>query len=424
MPPTHVLITGASIAGPSLAFWLHRAGIRATIVERAPAFRSGGQNIDVRGAAREVLRRAGLEDAVAAATTGERGTRFVCADDSSLAEFPVTGSETDGPTAGMEVLRGDLARILLDAVQADVEIVHGDRVAAMHEDADGVAVEFEHGAPRRFDLVVAADGLRSSTRALAFDDVRIRSLGLDMSYLTVPRTAADDDWWRWYPAAGGGSANLRPDRHGTMRALLTETTDDRGEHPAAERRGASTRSAAEQRAHLRRRFAGAGWESERILAALDDAGDLYFESIGQVKAPRWSAGRIALTGDAAWCASPVSGMGHEPRPRRGVRARGGARFERRPPGGVRGVRAPDAALRRARAGPASRHPAARQPAQPPGPRTAPHRAAGSRHPAGPRRDRPPVRAARGRVRAAGLPALAARRLTAAAAGHRRHGNRS
>ncbi|WP_345480069.1 FAD-dependent monooxygenase [Amnibacterium soli] len=309
MPPTHVLITGASIAGPSLAFWLHRAGIRATIVERAPAFRSGGQNIDVRGVAREVLRRAGLEDAVAAATTGERGTRFVSADDSSLAEFPVTGSETDGPTAGMEVLRGDLARILLDAVQADVEIVHGDRVAAMHEDADGVAVEFEHGAPRRFDLVVAADGLRSSTRALAFDDVRIRSLGLEMSYLTVPRTAADDDWWRWYPAAGGGSANLRPDRHGTMRALLTETTDDRGEHPAAERRGASTRSAAEQRAHLRRRFAGAGWESERILAALDDAGDLYFESIGQVKAPRWSSGRIALTGDAAWCASPVSGMG-------------------------------------------------------------------------------------------------------------------
>lgn len=309
VPQKHVLIAGASIAGPSLAFWLHRAGVRTTLVERAPAFRTGGQNVDVRGAAREVLRRAGLEDAVAAATTGERGTRFVAADGSSLAEFPVTGSETDGPTADMEVLRGDLARILLDAVEDRIEVLYGDRITAHREDGDGVAVELEHGGTRRFDLVVAADGLRSSTRALGFDDVEIRSLGLDMSYLTVPRTAGDDDWWRWYPVAGGGSANLRPDRHGTMRALLTESTDDRDVHPAEERRGASTRSADEQRARLRQRFAGAGWESERILAALDDAGDLYFESIGQVKAPRWSAGRMALTGDAAWCASPVSGMG-------------------------------------------------------------------------------------------------------------------
>ncbi len=309
MPPSHVLITGASIAGPSLAFWLHRAGIRTTLVERAPAFRTGGQNIDVRGVAREVLRRAGLEEAVAAATTGERGTRFVRADDSSLAEFPVTGSETDGPTAGMEVLRGDLARILLDAVQGDTEVVFGDRVTAMHDDGEGVAVEFESGAPGRFDLVVVAEGLRSSTRALAFDDVRIRSLGLDMSYLTLPRAPEDDDWWRWYPVAGGGSANLRPDRHGTMRALLNETTDDRGEHPATERHGASTRSAQAQRAHLRQRFTDAGWESARIAGALDDADDLYFESIGQVRAPRWSTGRIALTGDAAWCASPVSGIG-------------------------------------------------------------------------------------------------------------------
>jgi 2-polyprenyl-6-methoxyphenol hydroxylase-like FAD-dependent oxidoreductase len=305
----HVLVAGASVAGPSLAFWLERYGARVTLLERAPAFRDGGQNIDVRGAAREVLRRAGLEEAALAATTGELGTRFLAEDGSVLAEFPVADSDTEGATAEMEVLRGDLARILVDALGDGVEIVFGDRVTALHDDGDGVDVELEHGGTRRFDLVVAADGIRSSTRSLVLgDEVLIHSLGLDMTYLTLQRTPEDVDWWRWCTVQGG-AVNLRPDRHGTTRALLSEATDDRGEHAASVRVGADTRSAEEQRAHLRERFGDAGWEAPRILDALDDADDLYFEAIGQVHAPRWSSGRVALVGDAAWCASPVSGVG-------------------------------------------------------------------------------------------------------------------
>ncbi len=304
-----VLISGASVAGPHLALWLNRYGFDTVLVERAPEFRDGGQNIDVRGTAREALRRGGLEKAVLDATTGERGTRFLAEDGSTLAEFPVTGSETSGATAEAEVLRGDLARLLLDAVEGRTETVFGDRITALRDDGDGVGVEFEHGPGRRFDAVVAADGIRSTTRSLAFgDEARIRPLGLEMTYLTIPRTASDDDWWRWCTLRGG-SANLRPDRHGTTRALISETVDRGDEHPASERRGADLRSPEEQRAHLRERFGDAGWETSRILAALDDAPDLYFESIGQVRAPRWSAGRVALTGDAAWCASPVSGVG-------------------------------------------------------------------------------------------------------------------
>ena len=305
----HVLIAGASIAGPLLAFWLDRAGVRTTIVERSPAFREGGQNIDVRGAAREVLRRAGLEDAVLAASTGEQGTRFLDERGAVLAEFPVSGSETDGPTAEMEVLRGDLARILLDALGDRTAMRWGDRITGLTEVADGVDVAFEHGDTERFDLVVAADGIRSTTRGLAFgDEATIRSLGLDMTWLTLPREEHDTDWWDWCVVEGGG-VNLRPDRHGTTRALLSETTADRDEHPATERFGADARSAEEQIAHLRERFGGTGWAAPRILDALERADDLYFEAIGQVHAPRWSSGRVALTGDAAWCASPVSGIG-------------------------------------------------------------------------------------------------------------------
>ncbi len=305
-----VLITGASIAGPSLAFWLHRYGWRTTLVERAPAFRDGGQNIDVRGAGRVVLRRAGLEGAVRAATTGERGTRFVDERGATVAEFPVAASETEGATAEVEVLRGDLARIMLEAAGDETETIFGDSIAGLGDDGDGVEVTLASGGRRRFDLVIVAEGIGSSTRRLVFgDDVAIRALGLEMTYLTIARTEGDVDWWRWYTATGGRSITLRPDRHGTTRAVLTEVIEDRGTRPAGDRRGADRRSVTEQRDHLRSRFRDAGWEASRVLSALDETDDLYFESIGQVLAPSWHRGRVALVGDAAWCASPVSGMG-------------------------------------------------------------------------------------------------------------------
>jgi 2-polyprenyl-6-methoxyphenol hydroxylase-like FAD-dependent oxidoreductase len=305
-----VLITGTSIAGPSLAFWLRRYGWHTTLVERAPAFRDGGQNIDVRGAGREVLRRAGLEDTVRAATTGERGTRFVDEHGATVAEFPAGRSDTEGATAEVEVLRGDLARILLDAAGDERETIFDDSVTGIADDGDAAEVTLAHRGKLRFDLVIVAEGLGSSTRALVFgDDVAIRALGLEMTYLTLDRTAGDVDWWRWYTAPGGRSVTLRPDRHGTTRAVLTEVTGDRGTRPAGDRRGADLRSAEEQRDHLRARFRDAGWEAPRVLAALDGADDLYYESIGQVLAPSWHRGRVALLGDAAWCASPVSGMG-------------------------------------------------------------------------------------------------------------------
>jgi 2-polyprenyl-6-methoxyphenol hydroxylase-like FAD-dependent oxidoreductase len=305
-----VLITGTSIAGPSLAFWLHRYGWHTTLVERAPAFRTGGQNIDVRGAGREVLRRAGLEDAVRAATTGERGTRFVDEHGATVAEFPAGQSDTEGATAEVEVLRGDLARVLLDAAGDETETIFDDSVTGIRDDGDDAEVTFARGGKRRFDLVIVAEGLGSSTRTLIFgDDVAIRGLGLEMTYLTLDRTAEDVDWWRWYTAPGGRSVTLRPDRHGTTRAVLTEVTGDRGTRPAGDRRGADRRSPQEQRDHLRARFGDAGWEAPRVLRALDGADDLYYESIGQVLAPSWHHGRVALLGDAAWCASPVSGMG-------------------------------------------------------------------------------------------------------------------
>jgi 2-polyprenyl-6-methoxyphenol hydroxylase-like FAD-dependent oxidoreductase len=308
MPNPNVLISGASIAGPALAFWLNRYGWDTTVIERAPAFRTGGQNIDVRGAAREVLRRAGLEDAVRAATTGEVGTRFIGPGGKTVAEFPVTRSDTAGATAELEILRGDLARILVDAGEGQTDYIYGDRIAALDDTGSEVVVTFEAAAEQRFDLVIAADGMGSATRRLVLGDhVSIRPLGMEMTYFTIPRTETDTDWWNWYNEPGGLAVTLRPDRHGTIRAVLSSVSY--ASSTGRSGGGAERRTPEEQRARLRSQFHHVGWEAPRVLDALDRADDMYFESIGQVHAASWSRGRVVLVGDAAWCASPVSGMG-------------------------------------------------------------------------------------------------------------------
>ena len=298
-----VLISGASIAGPALAFWLNRYGWDCTIVERAPELRTGGQNIDIRGAGRQVLRRAGLEDAVREANTGEIGTRFLGDQGSVVAEFPVRKTDTAGATAELEILRGDLAKILVDASSDDTEYIFGDHIVALDDTDDGVRVTFNSGLEREFDLVIAADGMRSSTRDLVFgDSVVIKPLGMEMTYLTIPRTDTDTSWWNWYNEPGGLAVTLRPDRHGTTRAVLTSII-------YGSDRSSSRLTPEQHKSRLRQQFKNVGWEAPRVLAQLDSTDDMYVDTLGQVKAEHWSRGRIALAGDAAWCASPVSGMG-------------------------------------------------------------------------------------------------------------------
>jgi len=291
-----ILITGASIAGPTLAWWLHHFGFDVTVVERAPEFRDGGQNIDVRGTARTVLERMGLLQAVKAHGTGEQGFAFVDEQGEVVAEFDEAELDSDSFTAELEILRGDLARLLYEHSRDKVSYRFGDFITAVHETEQQVTVTFAHGAAESFDLVLVAEGANSATRQLLFGPAVTRKpYDLYVAYFTIPREAGDGKIARQYNASGGRGLCLRPDNHGTTRALLTLQ-----QAPA----GYEDLSPEEQKAALQQLFADAGWEAPRMLRELANATDFYFEMVSQVKLDNWAMGRVALTGDAAWCAGP------------------------------------------------------------------------------------------------------------------------
>ncbi|EMD28290.1 FAD-dependent monooxygenase [Amycolatopsis azurea] len=296
-----ILISGASIAGPALAYWLHQHGMTATVIERAPELRLGGQTVDLRGAGRTVIERMGLEKAARERVTHEEGLRFVDDSNRVRASFGADALDGDGFVTELELLRGDLADLLYQHTRDDIAYVFGDEITGLTDTGAGVDVTFRNGADRRFDLVVLADGLRSRTRDLVFADIaRTRSFGLYTAYFTIPRTESDDRWARWFNAPGRRVVLLRPDNQGTTRATLSFLGPysglDRLKVPA-------------QQDFLRRHYADARWETPRVLAAMGDSPDFYFESVGQMRLEHWSRGRIATVGDAAYCASPLSGMG-------------------------------------------------------------------------------------------------------------------
>ncbi|NJP92567.1 NAD-binding protein [Nonomuraea sp. FMUSA5-5] len=299
-----VLVVGASVAGPALAHWLRRWGAEVTVVERAPELRPGGQAVDARGIAKDVISRMGLDSAVRAACTDTAGAYTVDADGQVLETFSAEDDGGDGYIADIEILRGDLSQVLYDATRDGVEYVFGDRIAELAQDADGVDVVFAGGDRRRFELVVGADGLHSALRAMVFGPHErfIRHLGHVLAFYSVPNEFGLDRWLLEYQdQASGRSALLRPIQDATRAmAMLSFTSPDFD---------VDYRDIAAQKVLLRERMTGLGWLTPDILAHLDDTPDFYLDQVAQVVMERWSDGRVALLGDAAFSSSPMSGQG-------------------------------------------------------------------------------------------------------------------
>lgn len=301
MDNRHAIISGGSIAGLSAAFWLASTGWRVTVIERAPAFREGGQNIDVRGVARDVLTKMGLFEAVQAENTTETGAVIVDQNGRVTAELPSANEEgKGGATAELEVLRGDLAHVILDALPDGVSFIYGDAITSITDGPGHVEVTTRAGLSLSADLLVIAEGVRSSSRELVFrGEADATDLDVTMVFGTIPRTPSDDDRWRWHNTVGGRQIHLRPDNHGTIRTILAYS-------PGSDLAGLDR---TEMLATVRARYAGAGWETTRILDALDSYDDVYIDQLTQIRMPTWHRGRVAIAGDAAWCVTPMGGGG-------------------------------------------------------------------------------------------------------------------
>lgn len=297
-----VLISGASIAGPALAFWLRRYGFEPTIVEKAPALREGGQAIDVLGTATEVVRRMGLLERVHELSTGKRGTSYVDANGKARASISSELFNGVGANGDTEIQRGDLARVLYEATRDDVEYIFGDSIATLTQDDDGVHVTFDHAAPRTFDLVVGADGAHSHTRGMVFGPEAdfARHMGYYISIYTIPNLLELDHWELDYNTPGTVAGSYSARENTEAKAIFAWASDPIDY---------DYRDVLQQKKILAETYAGQGWKVPELLAHLDAAPDFYFDAMVQIHMDTWSKGRVTLVGDAGYCASPLSGQG-------------------------------------------------------------------------------------------------------------------
>lgn len=298
-----VLISGLGIAGPALAWWLARRGFEPTLVELAPAPRRGGYMIDVWGVGFDVAERMGLIAELRRRGYAISALRLVDGQGGTIANVGGEALSSGMGDRFLSILRGDLAHLLYEQIAGQVETIFGDQLVALSQDAQGVEVRFEHAAPRRFDLVVGCDGLHSTVRRLAFgpEERYEKPLGYLTASFTVPAySRCDENVYLSHTTPGRQLARYSL-RDGAA-AFFLVWIDEGAPRPAQ-------LDLDQQKALIHERFGDMQWEAPAMLDALAAADGLYFDSVSQVHVERWSRGRIALLGDAAFCPSLLAGQG-------------------------------------------------------------------------------------------------------------------
>ncbi|WP_067966956.1 FAD-binding domain [Mycolicibacter icosiumassiliensis] len=299
-----IAISGAGVAGTALAYWLHRTGHTPTVIERAPAFRSGGYMIDFWGVGYTVARRMGLEAQILDKGYQIDSVRTVGADGHTLATLDTNVFRQLLGDDFTSLPRGDLADTIHATVAEHVEMIYGDSITAVDQDDTCVRLTFGHAGPREFDLVIGADGLHSNVRRLVFgpDADFEHYLGCKVAAAVVEGYRPRDELaYVTYavPDRQVSRVALREDRTLALFVFRDASPDVSDPH-----------------AQVHNRFADAGWECPQLLAAIDGqaghtggAEDLYFDVVSQVRMNHWSRGRVLLIGDAAGCISLLGGEG-------------------------------------------------------------------------------------------------------------------
>lgn len=303
MKARSALISGASIAGPTLAFWLAEAGWDVTVVERADQLRTSGYPVDIRGTATDVIHRMGLHDEIAAARYRHVPMALLSPGGHRLSTLDFGSLLNDEASGDVEIARGPLSEILYAASRDRVTYRFGDSIASMAQSDTGVDVTFDHGQAGTFDVVIGADGIHSNVRRLTLgaEEQYIRHLGLYAAIWDLPPGMFDPGTGFMYSHAGRTASVERLADGGPARAFLAFTHPNPGTVDRHDRARILTAA--------RQAFSDDRWRTAEIIDTLPYADDLYFDTVSQVRMDRWSAGRIALVGDAAYAPAFLSGQG-------------------------------------------------------------------------------------------------------------------
>lgn len=299
-----VLISGASIAGPALAYWLRRYGFAVTVVEKASAPRGGGYPIDVRGTAIEVARRMGVLPLLQEAHVDSRRITFLDPDGTEMAAVAPHAIAGSVEGRDLEVRRGDLTAILYATVRDDVEFLFDDSIDTLDQSEHGVDIAFRSGDRRTFDLVVGADGMHSHTRRLQFgpEEQFHHYLGYCFAVFSMPNTfGLSRELLMWNIPGKAAALYATGGKDDDLHAFLNF---HRPQPPLDALRNRETQADLVAEA-----FAGASWEVPGLIKAMREADDLFCDTVGQIRMPNWSSGRVALVGDAAYAPSFLTGQG-------------------------------------------------------------------------------------------------------------------
>ncbi|MFO1257241.1 MAG: tetracycline destructase [Gammaproteobacteria bacterium] len=296
-----ILVSGVGIAGPALCYWLKRFGFSPTIIEKSPAIRLGGQALDVRGVATKIARKMGIYEKICEMRTQIEVGRYVDTAGKTLHEVhgEKFGFRQDDE---VEILRGDLVNILMNSVST-VTCRFNQWITRLDQTENNIVVDFNDGTSEQYDVVIGADGIYSGVRKMIFheNEYQLFNLGSYLSTFTIPNYL------------NLNRTELVCEANGK---LLTINSD---KDPSSARAGfmfrsdhvlKNNRDESEQKIFLRETFKEFGWESQEVLKLMTNSHDFYFDSITQVKMNKWYKGRVALIGDAGYCASPLSGQGN------------------------------------------------------------------------------------------------------------------
>ena len=298
------LISGASVAGPVLAYWLNRFGFRPTVVEHTAELRfgRGGHAVDLFGPALQIIEWMGALAQVRDARTRTETISFL-REGRRPVDIPAELMSEGVSERHVEIMRGDLAQIIYDAGGNDIEYLFGNSIRTLQETEQAIEVSFQYGAPQAFDLVIGADGLHSITRRLAFGDEHqfLHFLGGYLAVFTVPNYLNLHQRMIGFADVGRTAAIYPVHETGQARVLLlwrTRTPHDYDRHDLTA-----------QRRLIHGLYGDMGWELPRLLTELDKADDLYLDSISRIVMDTWSRGRVTLVGDAGYSPGPAVGGG-------------------------------------------------------------------------------------------------------------------